>query len=63
MTLIPPAAPTRFDVILFVIGATLLTGGVAGMVSAVPLYLASAVSSLIASVALFEGLVRNPPTE
>lgn len=63
MSLIPPAAPTRFDMILFFVGATLLTGGIAGVLSTIPLYIASAVSSLIASVALFDGMVRNPPVE
>ncbi|SEO25791.1 hypothetical protein SAMN04487948_101378 [Halogranum amylolyticum] len=63
MSLVPPAAPTRFDLILFVVGATLLTGGLAGVLSTIPLYAASAVSSLVASVALFDGMVRNPPTE
>ena len=62
MTTPLPAVPTRFDLILFVIGATLVGGVVAGLVSTVPIYLSSGLSSLVASVALFDGLVRHPPT-
>lgn len=62
MTTPLPTVPTRFDLILLVIGATLVGGLVTGLVSAIPLYLSSGVGSLAASVALFDGLVRNPPT-
>ncbi|MFC4357607.1 hypothetical protein ACFO0N_06540 [Halobium salinum] len=60
---IPPAAPTRFDLMLVLIGLSLLTGGLVGVLSAVPVYLASGASSLAASAVVYEGTVRNPPTE
>ncbi|MFC6723154.1 hypothetical protein ACFQE1_01855 [Halobium palmae] len=60
---IPPAAPTRFDLMLVLIGLSLLTGGVVGVLSTIPIYLSSGASSLAASVVVYEGLVRNPPTE
>ncbi|WP_129112914.1 hypothetical protein [Halegenticoccus tardaugens] len=62
-SIIPPAAPTRFDLILLLVGAILFAGGAVGLLSAIPLYVAGGVSSLAAGAALFEGLVRNPPRE
>jgi hypothetical protein len=60
---IPPAAPTRFDLTLVLIGLSLFAGGLVGLLSAVPLYLSSGASSLAASALVYDGMVRNPPTE
>jgi hypothetical protein len=59
---IPPAAPTRFDLMLVLIGLSLIVGGLVGVLSTVPLYLTSAASSLAASAVVYEGIFRNPPT-
>ncbi|WP_101294346.1 hypothetical protein [Halegenticoccus soli] len=62
-SILPPAAPTRSDLILLFVGVSLLTGGLVGALSAVPLAVAGGAGSLAASVALFDALVRNPPSD
>lgn len=61
MSAVPPAAPTRFDAMLAAIGLLLLSGGFAGIVSSVPLYAASAASSILAGAVTLYGLVLTPP--
>ncbi|WP_224333962.1 hypothetical protein [Haloprofundus halobius] len=55
-------APTRFDLILLVMGVALLGGGALGALTVVPLSLAGGTGTVVASAAMFEGLARNPPT-
>lgn len=61
--LLPPGAPSRFDLVLLVAGLALAVGALVGAFSSVPLLVSTSVGSAIAGVALFEGLVRNPPVE
>lgn len=58
----PAGVPTRFDLLLFVVGAALLAGGLAWVLSPISLLPASVGSSLVAGLAMFDGLIRNPPT-
>jgi hypothetical protein len=58
----PAGVPTRFDLLLFVVGAALLSGGLAWVLSPISLVPASVGSSLVAGLAMFDGLIRNPPT-
>ncbi|KTG09152.1 hypothetical protein AUR64_15260 [Haloprofundus marisrubri] len=55
--------PTRFDLILFVMGIALLGGGALGALTVVPLSMAGGAGTLVASAAMFDGLARNPPTD
>lgn len=59
----PAGVPTRFDLLLFVVGASLLFGGLAWLLSPISLIPASVGSSLVAGLAMFDGLIRNPPTQ
>lgn len=59
----PAGVPTRFDLLLFVVGAALLSGGLAWVLSPISLIPASVGSSLVAGLAMFDGLIRNPPTD
>lgn len=60
--MLPPGCPSRFDAVLAVLGVGVLAGA-AGLASGIPAILAGAATSVIGGVALFEGLVRNPPVE
>ncbi|WP_224268146.1 hypothetical protein [Haloprofundus salinisoli] len=55
--------PSRFDLILFVMGIALFGGGALGALTVVPLSLAGGAGTAVASAAMFEALARNPPTE
>jgi hypothetical protein len=59
----PTTLQTRFDLILAVIGASLVSGGLAGLLPSIPMYLSAATGSAVGGVAALDGLVRNPPTE
>ncbi len=63
MSSFPPVALTRFDLLLASIGASLLAGPLFAVVVGFPLYVATALGSVVASAFLFDGLVRNPPTD
>lgn len=63
MPLVPPDAPTRFDLILLFMGVSLGIGFGVGWLHAVPVRVAGSAGSLVASAALVDGLVRNPPGE
>jgi hypothetical protein len=43
------AGPTRFDFVLGAMGASIFFGGVVGLLSSIPLYIAGGVSSLFAA--------------
>jgi hypothetical protein len=60
--IVPPGAPTRFDLLLGAMAAPLFLALVVGALSAVPTYLAAGVGSVLASVPLVEATFRNPPT-
>lgn len=59
--LLPPGGPSRFDLVLFVMGAALATAAAVAALSAVPAAVAALGGSLVASVALYDGVVRRPP--
>ncbi|QCJ46071.1 MULTISPECIES: hypothetical protein [Haloprofundus] len=63
MTDLASTAPTRFDLILFVMGVALFGGGALGALTVVPFSLAGGAGTAVAGAAMFEGLARNPPTE
>lgn len=60
--MLPPGSPSRFDAVLAVLGVGVVAG-VAALLSGIPATVAGATTSVIGGVALFEGLVRNPPVE
>ena len=63
MTPLATTAPSRFDVILAFMPLAVLGGlGVAALTS-VSLFVGGSVGSLFAGMAMFDGLVRNPPSE
>lgn len=53
--------PTRFDLILLVIGVALVAGAGVGWLSSVPLQMAIMGATLVAGIAMVDGLVWNPP--
>jgi hypothetical protein len=57
------SGPSRFDAILLFIA--LAVGGGVGLaaISSLSLQAGGSVGSLLASVAMFDGIVRNPPGE
>jgi hypothetical protein len=55
MAVVPRAAPTRFDYVLGGMGVSLACGGLVGVVSAVPLAVASGVASVLAALVLLAG--------
>jgi hypothetical protein len=61
MSHLPSDEPTRFDAILVVIAVAMTAGALLGHLSAVPMYVGIIVGSAVSMLALFEGLVRNPP--
>lgn len=63
MSPLPPTALTRFDLLLVSIGASLLAGPVFAVIVGLPLYIATALGSIVASAFLFDGLVWHPPTD
>ena len=58
--MLPADAPTRSDYLLAAMGAALFGGLAVGWLSAVPLGIAGGAGSLVASVALADGMVRPP---
>lgn len=63
MSTLPPGAPSRFDAILLVIAASLAIGIGVGWLSAVPLMVAIVAGTVIAAVAMIDGLLWHPPVE
>ncbi|MFB6125851.1 MAG: hypothetical protein ABEJ79_00920 [Halolamina sp.] len=57
----PPGAPSRFDAVLAVLGVSVVVAA-AAVASGVPITVVGAATSVVGGAALFEGLVRNPPT-
>ncbi|MFB6156366.1 MAG: hypothetical protein ABEJ34_00800 [Haloferacaceae archaeon] len=58
--MLPTDAPARPDFLLAAMGAALLCGFGVGWLSAIPLRLAGGAGSLVASLALADGLLRPP---
>lgn len=63
MSPLPPTAPSRFDAILAVIPLAVAGGVGLAAVSSLSFLLGGSLGSLVASLAMFDGLVRNPPGE
>ena len=55
--------PTRFDLILLVIGIALVAGAGVGWLSSLPLQVAIVGATVVAAVAMIDGLVWHPPGE
>ncbi|WP_224448856.1 hypothetical protein [Haloprofundus salilacus] len=55
--------PSRFDLILLVMGIALFGGGALGALTVVPFSLAGGAGTAVASAAMFDGLARHPPTD
>lgn len=62
MDALPAGAPSRFDATLLVIAFAMLVGGLGAVVAAVPLELAGATGSFVATAAMVDALVLRPPT-
>jgi hypothetical protein len=54
-------APTRFDLVLLVIGLALAAGVGVGWLSTVPLLAAIVAGTAVAGVAMIDALVLHPP--
>ncbi len=57
------SGPSRFDAILLFIAVAVAGGVGLAAVSPLSLLAGGSAGSLLASVAMFDGLVRNPPGE
>ncbi|SFG56993.1 hypothetical protein SAMN04488063_2450 [Halopelagius inordinatus] len=51
----PPAGPTRYDYQLGAMGMSLASGGVVGLLSSIPLYVAGSLGALVAAVVVVVG--------
>jgi hypothetical protein len=60
---IPPEAPTRFDLQLAAVPVTFLAGALVVLVSSVQPHVAGAASAVLSTVALLDGTVCRPPAE
>lgn len=61
MNPLPPGAPSRFDFILLAMGLVLGLGMIVAVLSSVPPRIAGSAASMLAGVAMVDGLVWNPP--
>lgn len=62
MSPIPPRAPSRFDLILFVIAVAMLASGAVGWLSTVSLRIAGGAGAVVSYAAMLYGLAGDPPT-
>ena len=62
MSPLPPGAPSRFDLVLFVIAVAMAISGAVGWLSAVSLRVAGGVGAVVSYTAMFYGLAGDPPT-
>ena len=63
MSALLSGTPSRFDVILLVIGVALTAGTAVGWLSTVPLTVAIVGGTVIAAAAMIDGLLWHPPVE
>jgi len=61
--MLPADAPARTDLQLAVIGVSLLGGFLVGLLSSLSLVVGGGAGSLLASVAVLDGVALNPPGE
>ena len=61
--MLPADAPTRTDLQLAFIGIALGGGFLAAVLSSLSIVVGGAVGSLLASVAVLDGVALHPPTE
>ncbi|AEN05660.1 hypothetical protein [Halolamina sp.] len=61
--MLPADAPTRTDLQLAFIGVALVSGFLAAVLSSLPIVVGGPIGSLLASVAVVDGVALNPPTE
>lgn len=55
--------PSRFDLVLLSMAAAVVAGLALGLYSPLSVRAGGSLGSLVACVAMFDGLVRNPPGE
>lgn len=63
MLALPAGAPSRFDFVLLWMAVALVSGFGVAFLSSLSLQVGGSLGSLLASLAMFDGLVRNPPQE
>jgi hypothetical protein len=59
--LLPPNAPSRFDLLLALVPLAFLLGAAAVVLSSVSPHVAGAASSAVAAAALIDGTALRPP--
>ena len=61
--MLPTDAPARTDLQLAFIGVALVSGFLAALFSSLSIVVGGGAGSLLASVAVLDGVALNPPTE
>jgi len=60
---LPTDAPSRPDVLLLLIGTALLSAVLATVALGLPFRMTAPAGALVGSVAIADGVFRNPPTD